>query len=406
MTNPSDNPTTPRGQQQLAIARVGAPSFLDTATVIDDTPLWIAWEAAQNAWLESKRRRSGGDNTVRAYSLAVRQFFDWSGVEPWRVSPGHAQEWAVYLSAVGAHGPAVPTAAPLAQSTVGLKLAALSSLYDYVQRRYTFQTRDGRHASLWPADKANPFGTVERPKISQYGRATYPTTPELKAILAEINTNCLLGKRDFALLYTFSTTCRRASEVLNMRWGDLRELGDGNWAFDYRYKGGDQRQAVLDRRAYAAICAYLQADGRPIGDMQAGDYIWIPLYPDRIQRLRPDATPDPNRPISNHQANQVLKKYARRCDIDPPRAHIHGLRHAGARLRVEQMRDAGRGVDYMELKQLLGHSSLAVTQIYSEIVLEDPEDPGGDQAAQALLPTGPRRRRCRPQPTQEALFHV
>ena len=371
-------------------------TFLDAATVVDDTPLWMAWEAAQTAWLESKRRRSGGDNTVRAYRLACRQFFHWSGVYPWQVSPGHAQEWAIHLSTAALDGQ------PLAPNTVSLKLAALSSFYDFVQRRYTFQAPDGRHMSLWPADRANPFGTVERPKVSPYGHAKFPTTDELLAILSEINTTCLTGKRDFALLYTIATTCRRASEVLNLKWGDIQELGDGNYAFRYVYKGGDERRAVLNRKAYQAICAYLHADGRPLDELVDDHYIFIPLYPDRHLRLPShDGSSDPNRPLSNHQANSILKKYARRCGVDLDKAHIHGLRHAGARLRVEQMKSARNGVDYMELMQLLGHSSLAVTQIYSQQVLEDPEDPGGDAAASALLPKGNRRRRRNQPPEQQ-----
>ena len=47
----------------------------------------------------------------------------------------------------------------------------------------------------------------------------------------------------------------------------------------------------------------------------------------------------------------------------------------------------------MQLMELLGHSSLAVTQIYSQTCLEDPEDPGGEAAAEALLPKGPARKR-------------
>lgn len=383
---------------QLVVAEA-APSFLETATVVDDTPLWIAWEAAQTTWLESKQRRSGGENTVRAYRLAVKQFFGWAFVAPWLVSPGHAQEWAGHLSTEakeivdGETGEI--TYGPLAPATVALKLAALSSLYDFVQRRYTFMTQDGRHASLWPADRANPFGTVERPKVSPYGRAVFPTTDELKRILDDVNTECLTGKRDFALLYTLATTCRRAAEVLNLRWGDIQELEEGDFSFRYRYKGGDERRAVLNRRAYQAICSYLEADGRPVEEMDEGDYVFVPLDPDRIKHLRPDEDVDPNHPISNNQANSLLKKYARRCGIDSEKAHLHGLRHAGARLRVEQMKKSGAGVDYMELMHLLGHSSLAITQIYSQNVLEDPEDPGGEAAAGALLPRGPYRRRRR-----------
>jgi len=87
----------------LDLAPAPVRTWLDHATVVDDTPLWMAWEAAQNAWLESKRRKSGRDNTIRAYSLALRQFFDWAAVEPWVVSPGHAQEWAIHLSTISTH---------------------------------------------------------------------------------------------------------------------------------------------------------------------------------------------------------------------------------------------------------------------------------------------------------------
>jgi site-specific recombinase XerD len=353
----------------------------------------MAWDAAQAAWLDSKRRRSGGENTVRAYTLAVRQFFEFACVAPWSVAPYHAHEWARNL-ADGGRSPA----------TVSLKLAACSSLYDFVQRRYSTTSPDGRHLTLWPADRANPFIVVERPQINPYGRAKFPDSTELQAILAAVNTKCLTGKRDFALLYTLSTTCRRASEILNMKWGDIWRLPDQHYAFKYRYKGGKIKKAKLNRKAYSAICAYLTADGRPPDSLSEGDYLWVPLDADRIKHLHPGVEPDPNRPISNHQANSILKKYARRAGVDPAKAHIHALRHAGARLRVEQMKARAGGVDYMELMQLLGHSSLAITQIYSQHILEDPEDPGGDAAADALLPTGPRRRRRAPAAEQERLL--
>lgn len=350
--------------------------------VVDDSPQWMAWEGARRAWLDSKRRKSGSENTVRTYQVAFVQFFEWASVPPWQVSSVVAQEWASHLEEEG-----------LSEASVALKLAAMSSFYDFVQRRYSIMSPDGREITLWPADQRNPFDAVQRPQISPYGRAKYPTVEEAKEILNSINTDCLMGKRDFALLFTFLVTCRRSSEILSMKWGDLQEMGDGHYAFRYRYKGGKDRRAVLNRRCYQAICAYLREDGRPPEEMEAEDYIFVPMYPERIQRLNPEREVDPNQPISNSMANRILKKYARRCEVDEEKAHLHGLRHVGARLRVELMKAGGSGVDIMEVKDLLGHSNIAVTQIYSETVLEDPEDPGGDAAAEALLPKGARRRR-------------
>lgn len=358
-------------------------SLFAGAVVIDDQALWMAWEGARRAWLDSKRRKSGGENTMSTYSIAFKQFYEFCALEPWRVSSGVAQEWAGHMESQG-----------LAESTVALKLAALSSFYEFVMRRYSFRTPDGREIVLWPADQRNPFDAVERPQISPYDRAKYPSIEEAQAILMGIDTQYLTGKRDFALLFTILVTCRRSSEVLNVKWGDLREIEEGDYAFSYRYKGGKTKQAVLNRRCYQAICVYLKADGRPPEEMTEEDYIFVPMDPERVRRLpkHREAEVEANRPISNSMANKILKKHARRAGVDAEKAHIHGLRHAGARLRVEQMKKSGRGVDYAEIMDLLGHSSLAVTQIYSTTVLEDPEDPGGEAAAMALLPKGKKRR--------------
>jgi len=373
--------------QALTVVEPGTStgSALFGGVVVDDTPLWMAWEGARRAWLDSKQRRSQGPNTVKAYETAFRQFFEWCALPPWQVSSGVAVEWTAHLEQERG----------LAQSSIALKLAALSSFFDFVQRRYTFRTPDGREVVLLPADQRNPFGAVERPQISPYGRASYPSVEEAQAILAIIDTHYLTGKRDFAFLFTVLVTCRRSSEILNMKWGDLRELEDGDYAFSYRYKGGKTKTAVLNRRCFQAICAYLAADGRPPEEMTDEDYIWIPMDPERVRRLpqHRDRPVEANRPISNSMANKILRKHAGRAGVDLEKAHIHGLRHAGARLRVEQMKRGGRGVDYAEIMDLLGHSSLAVTQIYSTTVLEDPEDPGGEAAAAALLPKGRRRRR-------------
>lgn len=373
-------------------ALVPAPSIFGEAVVVDDSPLWMAWEGARQSWLNSKRRKSGGENTVNTYQVAFKQFFEFCALPPWQVSSAAAQKWAEQLDTDG-----------LSQSTIGVKLAALSSFYAFVQKRYTFISPDGRELVLWAADRRNPFDAVERPQVSAYERATFPDSDEIGQILAAINRECLTGKRDFALLYTILVTCRRCSEVLDLKWGDLQPLDDGHHAFTYRYKGGKTKKAVLNRLCYAAIVDYLRADARPPESLAPDDYIFVPIDPTVVARLpgRDLDDVEPNQPISNSMANKILKKYARRAGVDLEKAHIHALRHAGARLRVKQAKDAGRSPDYAELMDLLGHSSLAVTQIYSTTVLEDPEDPGGDAAAQALFPRSKRRKKAADPPAQQ-----
>jgi len=409
----------------------------------DDGVLDLAWEMAITAYLEAKRALSGSSRTPDLYRCAIRAFQGWLALPLREASSFHAQHYVAwmysdrvagtltgYLDALD--GDVVPGEAhglqsacglqagrgPLSPATVNLHLSALRGLFDFIRDRYTVTRSDGTVATLWPADRANPFASVARAKVKPFGRASYPSGEELAAILAQINTDCLTGKRDFALLYALATTCRRASAILGLRWGDILERNDaGDYIFQFHYKGdqrGELRRAVLNKVAYQAIAAYLEADGRPPAEMAPTDHVFIPLYPERISRLPTvdAAQVDPNAPISNSYANRILKKYARRVRLGPERrpmdvsrAHIHGLRHAGARLRVQQMRDRRGYVDFEEIQRLLGHAGLAVTQVYIQEVCTDPTDAGGADAAAALLPKA-RRRRGAPTcaPEQERLL--
>jgi integrase/recombinase XerD len=280
---------------------------------------------------------------------------------------------------------------PLTQASVNQKMAALSSFFTFVQKNY----------DLIPANRRNPFSAVERGKIDVYSRAKYPTFEEAQQILKAVNTDCLQGRRDFALLYTILTTCRRSSEILNLKWGDIQQEGqNGQKVFTYRYKGGKIKKANLGPLAYQSIVAYLKADGR-LAVIGPDDFIFIPIDEERIHRLQPDLPVEINRPISNSMANRILKKYARRAGVDAAKAHIHGLRHAGARQRVREMKQGKGHIDLEQIMTLLGHSSLAVTQIYTAAVLDDPDDQGIHAAERAFMPAGKKRRQKQPPAAQQ-----
>jgi integrase len=388
---------------------------------LSDKQLQRAWQKARRRWINLIQQDS--PNTARAYDIAVEQFLGWSPVPAWMVTTAVVADWRLYMRSDeyvrkwDAMGRPVQFGA-LSKSSVNAKLAALKSFYDFVAydnrypippgvsfdgQPYVYDIGDGQFA-LWPIERGNPFDSkiksVKRFKVSPYGRAQYPTTDELQRILATIDTDYLRGKLDFALIFTAATTCRRFSEFVNLRWGDLHEAEDGNYWFPYRYKGGDERKAVLPKSAFLAICDYLRAAGR-LDEMGEDDYIFVATDPERIKRARPDLDVDPNQPLANSTCNAILKKRARYAGVPEAKAHIHGLRHAGLRLRVQQMKEKGDDVDYVEVMHLAGHSTLAVTQIYIDEVCEEPRDEGGEAAAQKLMPKGKRRPRPTPPSPQQ-----
>ena len=336
--------------------------------VEDETSRHIAWDSVRRAWLQSVR-----PNSAKAYDTAYRQFVEDFGVHPWEATPYIAHEWVMWLrDDLG-----------LSEASINAKLAAMTSFFAFVQNNYTTRSPNGRsEVSLWPY--RNPFTAVKRRKLSPYGRAVFPSRREMHKIFSEIQHNSLVGKRDYALLLSYYVSCRRASEILNLKWGDLQETAEGDFVFSYVYKGGVEKRGILKRVCYVAICEYLRADGRPPDEMQSDDYIFIPLNyaQNRHKRLNgADAETNRNHPISNRQANDILKKYARRAGVDERKVHIHGLRHAGARLRIMQMKERGKPIDYQEIMNLLGHSNLSITQVYIQEVLEDPVDDGGAEVA-------------------------
>jgi integrase len=271
---------------------------------------------------------------------------------------------------------------------VNLKLAALSSFYSYV-KDHPYRAPDGRDIYLWPADIPNPWRAVERPKSVSLNRSRRLTIEDAVAICATINTDCISGIRDFALITTYLTTCVRFDGLISARWGDIQPLPNGKYVLGYRYKGGAHREAVLDKLNYQAICAYLKAVGR-LDDIQAGDYIFTPLFPYRAAHLGHKVAP--NRPISSGTANGMLKKYARIAGVDVQRAHIHGLRRAGSARRYKDQKVNG-AVDPMVLQKILGHTKLESTIRYIQEELEELEDPGGDQAARFWLKKRKRKRK-------------
>ncbi len=299
----------------------------------------MTWDTTIQAWLDSKQRRSGREHTARAYRCATDQFCAWLD----QLSPPVPLDAITLILA----SQWITSLTHLAPATVNLKLAALTSLYNYATQ-----------VGLWPARLANPFAGIERARIDPYSRAIYPTTDELRAIIRAARPN----KRNFALILTFAVTCRRASELMSMRWGDIEHTptnGDNNriYRFTVRKHGAEiTRRAVLDYNCYIAILDYLSAAGR-----------MTPNDSDRIFT------------ITARRANDILKQYANDAGVDIRRAHLHGLRHAGARLRFRE------GAHPIDIMHLLQHSSLAVTQIYIDQVLDEPRDPGGRAAAEALL---------------------
>lgn len=302
-------------------------------------PLEAEWLRARDMWLVVQRR----ENTRRAYRVALNDFFHATDAAPWLVGENEVRDWIALLRAAG-----------LSEVTINQKLAACSSFYHFVCAQYA-PTNGGDH--VVPLCQFNPFLAVERPKLPAYSKASCLSANQASALLAAIPSDTLQGHRDYALFLTYLSTGRRNSEVRLLKWGDLVEQ-DGK--IHCRWNGnGEERSHELPLETWTAIKVYIQAAGR-FAAMGEGEYIFTALT-DRATRLKnvDAATWNPTaQPLSSREIGRLLKRYARRAELDSKSIRVSTLRHTAAYLR----RDAGD--DAEAICDLLNLSSISATRQY------------------------------------------
>jgi integrase/recombinase XerC len=173
----------------------------------------------------------------------------------------------------------------------------------------------------------------------------------LPKALSAIQTSDLLDQgdagqtplRDRALLELIYAAGLRAAEVVAI---DLPELDLTSKMIAVRGKGNKERVTFFGQAAAEALGEYVQKE-RPESD-QPGPPLFTNAKGGRLT----------TRTVQN-----VVKRWARRAGL-PPDISPHSLRHTFATHLLDN------GADLKTVQQLLGHESLATTQIYTHLSVE------------------------------------
>lgn len=187
----------------------------------------------------------------------------------------------------------------------------------------------------------DPTRTVPRPTL----RAPLPkllTRAEVETLLALPTGDEPLSLRERLIVeWLYGTGCR-VSELADQALCDIdRELKIARC----RGKGGKERLLLLNPATMAALDRWL-ADGRPrLAQPQSGDSLLLSKS---------------GRPLERTRLFQVIRERARRAGIARP-ISPHKLRHSFATHLLEG------GADLRVVQELLGHASLATTQVYTHV---------------------------------------
>ncbi len=262
-------------------------------------------------------------NTLAAYRADVAKFIRWRKEH----APGPIEAIDVprlagyvdYLSRLG-----------LAPTTVGRHLASLSTFFRYLifDGRLTENTAKLLTApAVW-----DRLPTVLGPAaVDRLLNAPSETTP--------------IGRRDRAALETLYATGCRASEVVDLRPADI-DLKNG--AARCVGKGNKERIVPIGGRAREALRTYLR-DDRPrlVARRPETATIFVSRY---------------GRPLTRIGLWKIVKAAAAAAGLNAA-ISPHTLRHSFATHLL-----AG-GADLRVVQEMLGHVSIATTQIYTRVEL-------------------------------------
>lgn len=191
----------------------------------------------------------------------------------------------------------------------------------------------------------NPASELQLPRPEQRLPGPVLTVAELEGIINQTDVYTPLGLRDRAIMEVFYSTGIRRLELVQLKLNEI-DLEEAT-LFVRQGKGGQDRLLPIGERALAWLDRYL-VEVRPTLVLQPDDgSVFLsgekkPFHPDSVGHL--------------------LKKYFKAAGIER-RGVCHQFRHSMATLMLEG------GADIRYVQQMLGHSSLEATKVYTRVSL-------------------------------------
>ena len=260
-------------------------------------------------------------NTVQAYAGDVRRFLEWLDGEPDDLDDMHPLllgRWVAHLTRAGKR-----------RRTVIRHVASVRSFYQFLTHS------DGRFRSS-PVPVAGRY-----PMKSETSEPHHRGTAEVNRLLAAADGDTPNGIRDRAALEMLYATGIRLSELHAMDLGDLDRL---DCTIVVRGKGNRQREVLYGGPASDQLHRYL-LHGRPALCGHEQPALWVNRNGGRL---------------SKQALGNLVRRYADKAELRSG-VHPHTLRHSFATHLLEG------GADLRVIQELLGHRSVATTQVYADV---------------------------------------
>lgn len=266
-------------------------------------------------------------HTLKNYSTDLEDFFIFvindypEGISFSELTPLYIRSYLAFLAEK-----------KYARRTIARKISTLRSFCRYLLREGKIKT--------------NPFIKIKTPKLTKK-LPVFLDNVEIEELLA-LPKNDLLGRRDSALLEVLYGTGCRVSELVSLSIGDID--------FSNRYvlllgKGNKERIVPIGNKAITALIGYIKNTRS----------VLIEQY--KVNEHGKLFINNRGGQLTDRSVRRVVDKYinliATTKKISP-----HSIRHTFATHLLNN------GADLRSVQEMLGHSSLSTTQIYTHVTTE------------------------------------
>jgi integrase/recombinase XerD len=254
----------------------------------------------------------------------------------------YQQDLNIYLDFLSKHGiNALSKAAKndivefmLSERAKGISTSSISRRLAAIRMFHRFLTRER-------ILKNDPTALIDSPRLWKKVPDALSLS-EVEELINQPDPRDRQGVRDKAILETLYATGMRVSEAadlkihnLNLDVGFLRCIGKGN----------KERVIPLGKKAIHSINRYLEFSRPYFLKGKTSEYFFVNRSGARLSR---------------QSIWKLIKRYAKKSKIKKP-IKVHTLRHSFATHLLE------RGADLRSVQEMLGHSNISTTQIYTHI---------------------------------------
>lgn len=258
------------------------------------------------------------ENTISGYQSDLQKFIAFANQKNKTIIECQVQDMEEYLKYL--------YTASYSVSSISRHLSAIRSFYKYLQEENIVTE--------------NPVSEITKPKTG----LKLPKTLSLKEIeiLLALPKGDALGLRDKAILETLYATGMRISELTDL---DVNSVNLDLSYVQCTGKGNKERIIPLGRIAHQAITEYLRL-----------------TRPDLIQNHRDAALflNSRGKRLTRQGIWKIIRQYVKKSGITKE-VSPHTFRHSFATHLLEN------GADLRSVQEMLGHSDISTTQIYTHI---------------------------------------